>query len=111
MSLEQLHNARDHLESDKLMFVQADITKLTDFKREYDLVIATEVLMHIRPKDIGGVISTMLDLSKKHVINVDYYDDEELMPHNFKHDYPKLYSGKQLEMIPIGKQCIFHVTV
>ena len=112
MSPEQLHNAQCHIHSKKIKFVRADITQLPDkiMNMKFDLVIATEVLMHIRPEDIASVIRTMVLLSKKHVVNVDYFDNEELMPHNFKHDYPKLY-GSELEMIKIGKQCIFHFLV
>jgi len=63
--------------------------------RTYDLVLASEVLMHITPEEIKGVIKQMLEMAEKYVINIDYWEPEEskeLAKHNFLHDYVKIYS-------------------
>lgn len=63
--------------------------------RTYDLVLASEVLMHITPEEIKGVIKQMLEMGKKYVINIDYWEPKghtKLAKHNFLHDYAKIYS-------------------
>ena len=78
-------------------------------KEKFDLVIAVEVLMHQLPDKVQAIIDKMKSLSNKHVISIDYYSYEkvvELAPHCFNHDYPFLYGN--VEMIPIGKQALFH---
>ena len=70
--------------------IESDILPL-QLDRKFDLVIAVEVLMHQPPDKIQSIIDKMKSLSKKHVINVDYYGDGQLEPHNFKHDYTRLY--------------------
>lgn len=90
--------------------IQADIEHF-NLDRKYDLVIAVEVLMHQLPSKIQIIIDKMISLSKKHVINVDYYwQGEQLEPHNFNHNYPQLYRYKA-EMLRIGKQGLFHYVV
>lgn len=63
--------------------------------KTYDLVLASEVLMHITPEDIKDVIKKMLIASKKYVINIDYFESKEstvLAKHNFLHNYPEIYT-------------------
>ena len=43
-----------------------------NIKKKYDLVLASEVLMHITPKDIKNVIEKMLQISSKYVISIDW---------------------------------------
>jgi SAM-dependent methyltransferase len=127
----QLDNAREHLHRKHIVdYIQVDITipsKLPSkiMNNKFDLVIATEVLMHILPRDIFNVIGTMIYVSNNHVINIDYHEEEdkELRSHNFKHDYEHIYNAyrpltwnhsvKSLEVIEIEdtKQCLYHATV
>ncbi len=88
--------------------------------REYDLVIAVEVMMHIKPIHIFNVLGSMMYLSKRHVVHLDYCteDNVELAPHNFNHDYEGLYRSYQdmcahFSAEPLGntKQVLFHVMV
>ena len=79
-------------------------------KQQYDLVIAVELLMHIKPDKIYQIVQKMIAWSKKHVINVDYYEENpiELEEHNFCHDYPEIYNFDS-KNIKIGNQAIFHL--
>ena len=96
--------------------------------KEYDLVILSEVLLHILPSDIDTIIKKLLTLSKKHIINIDWYEDhspKSQASHNFIHQYEALYkkytepSKTTIKRIPIKrkkfmgtldtKQSIFHV--
>ena len=68
-------------------------------KQNYDLVIATEVLMHQLPSDIERWISKMNSISKRYIMNIDYFEPNNkpthaLANHNFLYDYAMLY--KQL---------------
>jgi phospholipid N-methyltransferase len=89
-----------------------------DHTRRYDLILASEVFMHILPKDIDSVISKVSKLlnDKGHIINIDWsYSSKELDKSEwcFIHDYDKLYSNNGL--VPIGhvsmpsiKQGLYH---
>jgi hypothetical protein len=56
----------------KLDFLVSDIQSLR-LDKEYDLVILSEVLLHILPTDIASIIRKLITLSKKHIINIDRY--------------------------------------
>lgn len=61
--------------------------------RKYDLVLASEVLMHIKPDEVYDVMKKMVSISDKYVVNIDYWEDEDikLANHNFIHNYFELY--------------------
>ncbi|MBS3923039.1 MAG: class I SAM-dependent methyltransferase [Nitrosarchaeum sp.] len=75
-------------------FRQSTIQDL-ELDEKFDLVICTEVLQHVLPKDIDSVAQKLVNLSNKHIINVDSSFDkipEYLAKHNFAHNYNKIYS-------------------
>lgn len=115
----------------KLDFLVSDIQSLR-LDKQYDLVILSEVLLHILPTDIDSVIKKLITLSKKHIINIDWYEDippKSQASHNFIHQYEALYKKYTepsttttttiIKRIPIKKkkfigtldtkQSIFHV--
>ena len=60
----------------------------------YDLVFASQVLMHQLPADIDYWIKKMSSLSKKYIMSLDWFEQQEpanVAPHNFIHDYEKIY--------------------
>ena len=137
ISPHQIENAKILLSSVKLPnevkleFMVSDIQSLNlDNKKKYDLVILSEVLLHILPSEIDSVIKKLVTLSKKHIINIDWYEDK--LPrdykiratYNFIHQYETIYkryidSSSTIKRIPIKrkkflgtldtKQSIFHV--
>ena len=81
-------------EFQNIEFKQSTIQDL-DIDKKYDLVIGTEVLQHVLPNDIQSSVQKLVDISKKHVINVDISFEKtppNLARHNFAHDYNKIYS-------------------
>lgn len=65
----------------------------------YDLVIAIECLMHIRPESMKQTIKNITSFLRRggHLINLDFYAKDgvgyALAPENFLHDYPSLYAN------------------
>lgn len=133
LSPDQIMNAEQYVKSgaDKnkasssgLSFTVSDINSL-DLSDKYDLVLAVEVLLHILPSEIKGVMTKLVNLSNRHIINLDYYQEKmtTLAPHNFLHQYRNIYeeipSVAEVKRIPIKKtgilgidtkQSIFHAT-
>jgi SAM-dependent methyltransferase len=134
ISPDQIENAKSLLSSTKsannqvkLDFLVSDIQSLR-LDKEYDLVILSEVLLHILPTDIDSIIKKLITLSNKHIINIDWYEDhspKSQASHNFIHQYETLYkkftdpATTTITRIPIKrnkfigtldtKQSIFHV--
>ena len=133
ISPHQIENAKTLLSSTKLTsqvkldFLVSDIQSLK-LDKEYDLVILSEVLLHILPTEIDSIIKKLITLSKKHIINIDWYAEHPpriQARHNFIHQYEELYKkytepSTIIKRIPIKrkkkfigtddtKQSIFHV--
>lgn len=133
LSPDQIHNAEKYVRSGfgnrqgkdvELTFAVSDIKSL-ELDEKFDLVISAEVLLHILPSAIRDVMGKLVDLSNRHIINIDYYQDKiiRLAPHNFLHQYEKIYheipSIIEVKRIAIKKkglfgldtkQSIFHAT-
>jgi SAM-dependent methyltransferase len=58
----------------------------------YDLVLASEVLLHVPPDDIQAACDNLLSLTGKYLITVDWSQplDGEIAPWNWLHDYDNL---------------------
>jgi SAM-dependent methyltransferase len=134
ISPDQIENAKSLLSSTKLPnqikldFLVSDIQSLR-LDKKYDLVLMSEVLLHILPTDIDSIIKKLITLSNKHIINIDWYEDhspKSQASHNFIHQYETLYkkytdpaTTTTIKRIPIKrkkfvgtldtKQSIFHV--
>jgi SAM-dependent methyltransferase len=136
LSPHQIENAKNLLSSMKklpdnevkLDFMVSDIQSLR-LDKQYDLVILSEVLLHILPTEIDSIIKKLISLSKKHIINIDWYEEhspKSQASHNFIHQYETLYkkytkpsTTTTIRRIPIKrkkflgtidtKQSIFHV--
>ena len=75
-------------------FKQSTIQDL-EIDKKFDLVISTEVFQHVLPNDIQSSIQKLVDISNKHVINIDISFEKippNLARHNFAHDYKRIYS-------------------
>ena len=133
LSPHQLENAKKYVDSnkDKITFFRSDIQTLDTNNKKYDLVIISEVLLHIIPAEIDSIIKKIISLSNKHIVNIDWYEDnlpldyKKKATYNFIHQYEALYkkytepSTTTITRIPIRKktfissydarQSIFHV--
>jgi len=135
LSPDQIENAKELIKPaietkeqvPNLTFLVSDIQSL-QIQKEYDLVIASEVLMHILPSEIAEVMRKLISMSSEHVVSVDWYEQQppsKAASHNFIHQYEKLYRNMpevlNVYRIPImkkgswlksvdTKQCLFHAT-
>jgi SAM-dependent methyltransferase len=72
------------------------LSRLQDFmpvvKQQWDLVIASEVLLHIPPDEIKKACEVLKAITGKYLITVDWSQplDGEIAPWNWLHDYDKL---------------------
>jgi 2-polyprenyl-3-methyl-5-hydroxy-6-metoxy-1,4-benzoquinol methylase len=136
LSQDQIENAKKYVSSSlkkpnnqlKLDFMVSDIQSL-NLDKKYDLVILSEVLLHILPTEIDSIIKKLLTLSNKHIINIDWYEETpptKQASHNFIHQYETIYKryiepSKTVKRIQIKrkkflgtvdtKQSIFHVAI
>jgi trans-aconitate methyltransferase len=135
LSPDQIENAKELIKPEiepevqvpNITFLVSDIQSF-QIQKKYDLVVASEVLMHILPSEIAEVMSKLISMSGEHVVNIDWYEQQpssKAAPHNFIHQYEKLYRNMpevlNVYRIPImkkgswlksvdTKQCLFHAT-
>jgi SAM-dependent methyltransferase len=93
-----------------LKFIVSNIQSL-QVDKKYDLVIASEVLLHILPSEINEVVTKLVNMSNKNVVNIDWYEEQtpkKVAPHNFIHNYEEIYNNIPLithvNRIPIEKR-------
>ena len=135
ISPDQIENAKTLISSAKLSnkvkldFIVSDIQSLK-LDKQYDLVILSEVLLHILPTEIDSIVNKLISMTKRHIINIDWYEDQPpktQASHNFIHQYESIYKkytepSTRIERIPIKrkkkllgmfdtKQSIFHVII
>ena len=100
LSPDQIENAKEFIkpamdtkDRNPVNFVVSDIQSFQN-EEKYDLVISAEVLMHILPSEIEGVMTKFVGLSNEHIINIDWYEKRppwNVAPHNFIHQYERIY--------------------
>ena len=119
LSPHQIENARKYLHDfdDKITFLNTDIQSLDLADKKYDLVLISEVLLHILPSEIDFVLKKVISLSKKHIINIDWY--ENVLPldyknratYNFIHEYEELYrkhtQSAKITRVPLKAKKLF----
>ncbi len=136
LSPDQIENAKELIESGiemkgqypNLTFRVSDIQSL-QIQKKYDLVIASEVLMHILPSEIEEVIGKLVSMSNEHVVTIDWYEPQtpsKGKPHNFMHQFEMIYRNmpgiSNVYRIPImkkgswltsvdTKQCVIHASI
>jgi SAM-dependent methyltransferase len=129
LSPHQIENAKLNIQDanvgkEKIKFMVSDIQSFQS-EKGYDLVVASEVFMHILPSEINGIIRKLTNFSNEHVCNIDWYEEKppkKAESFNFIHQYEQIYgdipSVKKVYRIPIvkkgllskvdSKQSIFH---
>ena len=101
--------------------IEFQVSDITNFKtnKKYDLVIGTEVLMHVTPNEILENLKKLVSVSNRYVVNIDLYNKTEITlpkPHCFIHQYDSLYrtipSVVKVTKDQINeKQALFYVLV
>lgn len=96
------------IDNKDIEYYQSDLTSLKTplpSSPGYDLILLSEVLMHIKPEDISPVISKLVKLlAPNHgkIINIDWALDDKWLQNSdwcFLHDYDKLYTENGLHPI------------
>ena len=86
------------------------VSRLQDFDpdRQWDLVLCSEVLMHVPPADIQAVCDKLKKLAKRWVLTVDWTVPvpPPIAPWNWLYDYRDLFGSVERE-IPTDRQTIF----
>lgn len=84
-------------------------TSIQDFAahRTFDLVVSTEVLMHIPPAEIESVIQKLRRLANRWIVTIDWTEPlaGKIAPWNWLHPYRDLLDV--VGAVPTGKQTIF----
>jgi len=72
---------------------------------KFDLVLGVAVLMHVPFKKIDTTIKKLTSLSRKHIINIDWYEVEKISTGSnfycFVHDYKKLYNDSGVKQVQV----------
>lgn len=104
----RLAEARETL-PEHAVLVEAD---LFDFDTDdtFDLVVAAEVLMHVRPGEVAEAVERLQLWSHRHIYTLDWDVPIKKTPaeHNFLHDYEALGLEK---VASVGRQGIYHLKV
>jgi len=114
LSPHQIENAKINItgvpKSESVQFAVSDIQSFQSPKK-YDLVLASEVLLHILPSEIEQIIGKLVSFSDKYLCNIDWYEEKtprNTAPHNFIHQYEKIYKSlptiESVHRIPIVKK-------
>lgn len=75
------------------------------YENEYDLVITSELLMHIPFTDIKSVIRKLLLSSKHYMVNIDWFTYKRCnIDHCYSHNYKKYYldAGCQVRAVHLN---------
>jgi 2-polyprenyl-3-methyl-5-hydroxy-6-metoxy-1,4-benzoquinol methylase len=121
ISPDNISKTKKLFDSQKINFQVSTIQNYNPSEK-YDLVLSVYVLMHVPPKEIEQVIKKSVNLSQKHVVNVDWFEQQKSnihLGHNFIHNYDEIYeknpSNLKVKQVPIGMDnpptSLFHAQI
>ena len=117
LSPDQIDNAKKYIQDtnrDRVDFFVSDIISIPG-KNKYDLVLAVEVLLHVRPSELKNTIIKLLSVANSYLVHVDWQEDKlrNGASHNFMHDYDKIYLelGMKYKKIAVREKRSFGGTV
>ena len=107
ISKEQIENAKKYVNNEKIEF---QCSKIQDFNSDqnFDLVFASEIVMHINFEDIEEVIKKLSMFCKGSIVTIDLFEKDKIGSSSkgycFVHDYSKLFEkngAKKVKIHPI----------
>lgn len=110
ISPDRIAEASANLPADgRVTLAEADLLDF-DTDDSFDLVVAVEVLMHVRPEQVEEAVERLQLWSHRHVYTVDWDTpiDKPAADHNFLHDYRELGFEK---VASVGLQGVYHLKV
>jgi len=102
ISQDQLDNAKKYVNNPNIDF---ECKKIQDFDigEKFDLVIVSEILMHINFEDINPIMKKITNLSNNQIISIDWNDKDRIGEsaggYCFMHDYKKMYKNNNVKQI------------
>ncbi len=102
ISIDQLRSAVRFLGDNGASFVQGDAGFLPFKSGSADLVLASEVLMHLPPESFLNALAEMVRVAKRHVVNLDWYESYATGSSGrnaWIHDYPSAYASLGLPVL------------
>ena len=93
ISKDQIEAAKRTIKDPRVEFRCTSVLDL-DYSKEFDLVIASEVLMHIPHPSVWKAIRRMKAASKRYIMNIDWYapgEPSEAGGYCWQHDYSLVY--------------------
>jgi len=106
LSPNQIEKAKKYVQDERINFICKPIQ---DFESEekFDLVFASEVLMHISFSDIGDIIKKLASLSANKIITIDWFDNQNMGKDSggycFMHDYEQLFLSDTIKTVKIHR--------
>jgi ubiquinone/menaquinone biosynthesis C-methylase UbiE len=73
-----------------------DARNLKFANNSFDVVLTSNVLLHIRPEKIQKAVDEITRVSKKWIISIELSDKNKEGWNCFAHDYAKLFSGAKI---------------
>ena len=87
----------------KINFANMSCQNLKFTNNYFNLVLTSNVLLHIPPEDINNAISEITRVTNRYILLVEFYNKnikkEETTSWVFHHDYPKLFKENNLKII------------
>ena len=90
LSYEQICRAQELVPMNRATFLRKTIDDFEEVEHGFDLVLAVEVLMHVKPEDLERTVDKLRSFGP--LITVDWTEPVEgpIDNHNFLHDYEAL---------------------
>ena len=86
--------------NDRIVFIEMDINDIPGKLPfiQYDLILCSEVFMHIKPSDIESVLERVIKLLAPNglIINIDWFHEPQESDWCYIHDYEKMYKENGL---------------
>lgn len=107
LSTDQLRAARAYVPTVAPRLVAGLAERLPLRDRQADLILASEVLMHLDPNQVVLAVHEMARVTRRYAVSVDWDEDfmlGEQVRHCFVHDYRSLYAreGLTVRRVPVG---------
>ena len=101
-SQSMLDSSRLNLNDESVKLVKAPAQDLPFENNSFDVVITSEVLMHIPKENIKEAVKEICRVSSKYVVITEFYkEDIKLAEHCFLHDYTKLFEENGCKLVSI----------
>lgn len=98
--LEHAEQTREKLGLKNIELKLWALEDLVSLNEKFDFILSRNVLMHVKPRDIGKVVENVKACSSRWIFLLEYFGPSAgLASHNFSHDYLKLFSDMKVEQL------------